>query len=718
MRAAIEGLKLEAVLPYIKNPMFYGDCGYAAVEEFENYCLMHCVRRLTALPFDGAPSSVEAVRERAVGYLKPFIDVKDNFVDAIESFLEVTAFYDKLMKLEFFCDDVYTRVNAQLPEKLKEILYEIRLTGSADNTDFSSFVAMISGVLDNVKIALVPVHVDSVFVGEEKESRFDDVKAMFVLGAADGKLPKSATDTAVIGTADEELLAEKGVIINPAKKENNLYELFYLIQLLIKPKERLYVSYSDIAGGVKEKPSVLFSQLSSLFTRGGTGLYAEAAQFDDKAVAMATDKVAAREYAFKFSTVKNAYYQLLANVLNEAPKPYYMRPYDAAFFSLSEELKSKINRYMLPPTVKKDKVKQGALIKGSTFSASRIETYFKCPYSYYFNYGLGLRERDEGKLLTSDTGTIIHGVVEAFVKSGAYERVDKTALRIFVEKEVERLTSTGKLGNITDVAHKKMYKQIAAEAVQICESVARQITKSKFKPAFLEAKIGNKSKGDVFDGIKIQIGQREFSLVGYIDRVDRDENNFIIIDYKTYKPEVSPSSVYSGKTVQALLYLMSVRASDGEKRPCGFFYMPVTLGYKKEDASRFKMEGFITDEFSLLSRLDTEFTASGGSEFFSVKLKSDGTVSDGERVWNDTVFTAAGAYVKQLVATALKELDDGNVSPSYLSDSCKKCYFGSICEFAGNAECLRTPPKIKKTAFEALLRGEEIEEVSESEMDD
>lgn len=53
-------------------------------------------------------------------------------------------------------------------------------------------------------------------------------------------------------------------------------------------------------------------------------------------------------------------------------------------------------------------------------SVSRLEKFYGCPYSYYFAYMLGLKKREETSIMSTETGTIIHAVLEAF--SGTKKR--------------------------------------------------------------------------------------------------------------------------------------------------------------------------------------------------------------------------------------------------------------------------------------------------------
>lgn len=717
----------EAVLEMVKNPFFYIDNGgYESIGKFENYCLKMSINSHDILNgfTHGEESEVtvaENIRLKAVEILSPFTAEQSgqviDYLNSLEKFFELTDFYNKIeaIPLGFSgTDEEFRRVSEQIEEKIKDIFFEMRLTIGEDKMSFKDFVSMLNSVFDSVKISLVPVYLDSVFVGEIKESRYDDVKVMFILGVLDGKIPVATADTPVISIKDEEKMSDAGLRIMPTKKENTKYELFYLTQLLIKPEQKIIISYPEHTGSGEAKPSVLISQLSALFTEKGEPLkIIPVVDETYKDNVILTNSERAKLYAYKFSTQKNAYYQLLANVANETPLPSKMEPYDAVWQLLDDDYKQKLNRYLMPKTNIKNNVQRGLLLS-ETFSASRLETYFTCPYKYYFSYGLYLKKREDGTLQTMDTGTIIHGVLEEYVNLKLYNTKDIDKIAEFADKTIDSIVAENRFSNMYTEAHKNAFERLKSECINICQAIGENIRNSDFKPYKTEAEVGIDAE---FKGVEIEVGGRVFTLHGYIDRIDLCGDCFTIIDYKSYNKNLSAGEIFNGKCIQPVLYMLAVNGSYKKLYPCGLLYQPTTLGYKENAEDRFKMKGLVINDIDILSLMDNNITAGEKSKMLPVSFTPKGKIyPQCTSAIDNTDFISIGRYVYKLSAVAVNEIYDGNISPSPLKSSCKNCDYNCICLYADNEDYERKSfPKIRAGHFAKIINGEfNKEKLSES----
>ena len=49
-------------------------------------------------------------------------------------------------------------------------------------------------------------------------------------------------------------------------------------------------------------------------------------------------------------------------------------------------------------------------------SVSRLESFRRCPFSFHLTYGLKLKEKEELKIASIDTGSFMHEVIDLFLK--------------------------------------------------------------------------------------------------------------------------------------------------------------------------------------------------------------------------------------------------------------------------------------------------------------
>ncbi|UKI14339.1 MAG: hypothetical protein L6V85_09845 [Clostridiales bacterium] len=176
------------------------------------------------------------------------------------------------------------------------------------DTTFSlyEFSETLKGVFENVKVALVPMYLDSVYVGQSNESFFDGIKIMYVCGAVEGLVPRSVANTAVLGVKEEESLLKNGLDLYPSKKESVKNNAFELISLLTKP-EKVVVSYPVNYKGTEGRAAAFVASMTDYFTVGGSPL---SPVRTDKKRALTKDEEL-KEYAFDTATYENGKYKLL-----------------------------------------------------------------------------------------------------------------------------------------------------------------------------------------------------------------------------------------------------------------------------------------------------------------------------------------------------------------------------------------------------------------------
>lgn len=173
----------------------------------------------------------------------------------------------------------------------------------------------------------------------------------------------------------------------------------------------------------------------------------------------------------------------------------------------------------LPPIEKTDKVIE--FLKNLTYSPSAIERYFSCPYAFYYEYVLGLRE---GKGVQEDIernviGNIVHGTLKDFYKhfKGKIINIEE-GFEKRIDKEVKRLTEES-FGKPLRGKHYLLYDQIKKHLIDFIRFEKEQ--KDGMNVEVYDLEVNRECE---WDGFKLQ---------GKIDRIDKIGNSYHIIDYKT-----------------------------------------------------------------------------------------------------------------------------------------------------------------------------------------
>lgn len=179
-------------------------------------------------------------------------------------------------------------------------------------------------------------------------------------------------------------------------------------------------------------------------------------------------------------------------------------------------------------------------LKNSIYSASRLNTYLNCPAQFYYQYVLGLKEKED--LLEgpqpAQLGTFIHELLEETFRQfiGKKPVIDAGFSRYFFDamdkkfaKEIEpRMKSDSfLLKGIIKTRLEKFLKQ------ELKRNVARIIA--------LEEKLND----------AMQVNNMQFEFNYTIDRVDEyEDKRIIIIDYKTGATAIGPKGLKNLEEMQ------------------------------------------------------------------------------------------------------------------------------------------------------------------------
>jgi len=351
-----------------------------------------------------------------------------------------------------------------------------------------------------------------------------------------------------------------------------------------------------------------------------------------------------------------------------------------------------------------------------------MEKFAQCPFSFFIQYGLKAKLRQQFDFEPKDEGTLSHEILEKYFKEIANNKID---LKLFARGD-----SDGLVDQIMDsiILSENVNKSFASNSKYLfmLERIRDTLKTSawfnslnlsvgKFTPKFFELKFGNDTD---LEPIRMDLGNCTMSFTGFIDRVDVFEENgncFIkVVDYKTGPKEFKLKDVYNGVQLQLISYLIVLKDGLGELvgatcLPGAVFYQQVrnpiivaAPGVTDEQISsairsELKPSGLVTNNQNVLFALDD--TDDPVSQAVNIKY-TDG-VPSGKHL-------AELHQVEALQAHALKKLEEfgrqmaqGNTGVLPVKDgdrtACDWCVFKKICLFNGQFKgCrYRKNPKFK-----------------------
>ena len=555
---------------------------------------------------------------------------------------------------------------SQIYRALESVLSEAETLIGGKLMTVVEFAALLEDGFDAMEISLIPLKADAVFIGDITGSRIEKVSTLFALGMTDGALT-SAADTSIISDKEIEQLSEVKAYLEPTVAEVNYRARESFCLNLCTFLDKLYLSYPLSADGSEPAISEIFRYIRTVFcsTSKGEMKTQKGLEVGDFPYQCAAASPAIRQLLIKKGENGVDYasvYAALKRLGVVVGKEYFLAREDTSHIQKGEAL----------------------FFRDGKISPTSLEGYFGCPFGHFAERGLRLREREEAVVLATDSGDLVHKLLDIVAKQ-AREFATEEALRVFAREKCEELMekSAYKAQQDTDVGSYASDRMLS-EAVEVAAAVYRHIVNSSF----------------VVEGREVPVEGENFR--GKVDRVDGTDKYVRIIDYKTGGIDATPTAYYTGQKLQMELYMSEVK---GTRIPAGVFYFPASTSFKKKDEEdgRYRMLGFLNGEEEALRTGDIHIQDGVKSEYFEASLKENSRLS---KVMNEKTFVDFLDYAPLVAQKACAELKDGFVAPSPYEGKCAYCAYGGMCGFNREVDEVRSENAVAPTTIANIARKE------------
>lgn len=562
------------------------------------------------------------------------------------------------------------------------------------------FRVMVSGY----SMGALPKGLDEVTVGSADRVRVTAPRAVFIVGVSDGAFPFIQKNKKILSRAEREKLRAFGIELSQTSEEEVMEERFISYNTFCGASEKLFVSYPrKTAAGGDSAPSELIEQVKRIFPLVRT---LDTIEID------ATEYIRSKESAFQ----KYAENYESRDDVSLALKEY---------FASCAEYKGKI--MSLKRAVRKEQFKiedeavATKLFKENMYiSATRAETYYKCPFEYFCKFGMQAEPLKTAELDPMQRGLIIHFVFESLIKDFGSEKLcamsDDELLSAVTELLQEYFDE--KIGSYDEMSERFLYtyNNLSKKIFSAVKRLIYEFSVSDFAPVDFELKIDNDGQ---IKPVEIKLKNGTLKIKGSVDRVDMmktdDKNFFRVIDYKTGAKEFKLSDVFCGLNMQMLIYLFSIWKNGlGEYEnavPAGVLYMqignPVGSFDRNTDENEifaaqqktYKMNGLVLDDSRVIEGMDR--TKSG--MIIPVNYKDNrftGSLID------FTCLEKLYDRVEDNLRNMGDRLHEGKIEAVPTDKACDYCDYKSVCGFE-SGDTVREVPKFKFDECLDMLRGGE-----------
>ena len=567
--------------------------------------------------------------------------------------------------------------------------------------------------MQGAKISIIPPITDGVAVADAERGVTDEIKALFVLGAVKGEFPKQNFPEGILSDDEREALEFE---VAPTRERSGVMSEFKAVMLLSKATEYLSISYpvSDISGSTMEA-SEIYSDIKEKFPNA---LVQNNLVSENELLYISSPEATIHKLLLKMSEDGEL------NPLWENVRSWYERNggYEEKLriLDIAKEYKSR--------TARLSEESAKALYEDYTnYSISRIEKYFQCPFGYFLNNGLKLKECEPWKIGGTDTGDLLHWAVyeyckkvdgdtdDAKVKKENWNRLTDDDSKAIIAEIMDRADATMEFSEYREEQTKNVLGKIRQALEKSVKVVNLSMQNGKYTGAGYEVEFSEKEIKNSDGTVKIK---------GIIDRVDIYEDfdegkaYIRIIDYKSGEKGYSRERILNKVDLQLMVYAIAAvdlykekafSGLSGELEPVvkGVFYDKINKNLIECDYS----EGFGAEDLWLQNSkldgrvfspeidegktkyidskdaffMDYELEQMGVSRFLKVKTKSKGPGLDSRiGVEKEHIANAMMRHVRDSLVEADNNIKSGDIEVSpykhgAVGGACQYCPYSAIC---------------------------------------
>lgn len=584
--------------------------------------------------------------------------------------------------------------------------------------ELEEFSRLFQLVLSQYDVGTIPVSLDRVTAGETTRQTSHRVKVLFLLGADENSIPKVSEAPGLLSDEDRSLLSSYGLELNQSQEELLYREMTTVYLTCTQPSRKLVISWPlHGPGGEEQGPSFLVKKIQQLFL--------------DVAVVQEEDL--------------NGVFRL------EAPLPALeqagLSPAVCVALKKLPEYRERIKRLEYASQWGRGSLSAHAVERlygrKVPMSASRMDKYKSCHFSYFMRYGLKAEPRKVAGFKAPEYGTFVHYILEHVLQDELFQQTEIPGMTLgLTEKRKERLHQLTKnavdcyvaeeLGGLEGQNERFQYlfRRLLRGVQSVVDNVAEELLSSCFKPISFELGFG---KGEALPPVELSAGGVTISMTGFVDRVDgwvHDGRLYLrVVDYKTGRKSFDLTEIWNGLGLQMLLYLFTLEEKGASiyglpVEGAGVLYLPArdavirgsrTMNceaWQQQMDKELRRSGLVLDDHEVLNAM--EMPSSAGYRFLPLKISRGTGMTTGEALVTAERLGKIGQHIRKTLEEICQEIACGNISADPFwrgpdKNACRFCDYSSACHFepGRGGDCKRWLANVDAQTFWTNLEAEE-----------
>ncbi|MCH3954168.1 MAG: PD-(D/E)XK nuclease family protein [Eubacterium sp.] len=694
------------------------------IERLENYVMKYRIRgSMWKKPFQKGEleygkegmEKLDALRDRVAQLFMPLEEIlkrkqtNEEFIRAFYGFLtETMHLEDRMDRLMLLQEEngLQTAADetAQVWSMIVGLLDQIDALAGDDEFQPDLFIELLTAGLQQVEIGVLPSTADDLVMGTMQRTRTASVRALIVMGANEGVLPEGPKDDGLFGMDELETLADFGQEICKVDSVRVQEEKLAIYRNFSSPSDVLWISWSNAdMEGANTRPSELIGTMQELFP-----------EIPVRRDILNEDSDEA-EVGGKLSTLRH-----LTQKLNQAYREgvkidpiwgdvqrWYQENMPEAAARMEEGLRFQNKPPRLDPKLTNLLFRRKENKDYLALSASRLERFSRCPFSYYVQFGLAPEERRVFEAGGREIGDMYHrcimDVTAELSRRGIWDSVSEEDCRELVQQSIRQESEMYREGLFFFGGRERYRSSRMQEAcIDTVKALVEHVRQGAVQASQFEVRFG---PGAEIPPIRIELNDGTIVLIeGQIDRLDILQNDRIkIIDYKSSEHKLDVEEIRAGYSLQLMVYMQA--AEEQVRQPAGVFYFHIQepridvknkpaagtpsdalkLQVQKEIQSHFKLNGLLLNDPETVREVAGELAPKESSSVVAVKMLKSGELGKSGTLISEEDFQELQNDVADKVTELITEMHEGiiDIHPMKNGDdtACKYCEFKSICRF-------------------------------------
>jgi ATP-dependent helicase/nuclease subunit B len=574
------------------------------------------------------------------------------FVTGLYDVLDDLGIYERISKDISSCRDINENEETkQCYNSLMDLFNQMVLVIEDSEHSAEYYLNILKSAFMEKTVGVTPMTNDCVFISGTARTDVREYEAVYMIGVNDGIFPVTVKENFFFSDDEINFLHESGFDFSMSTVEQE-YESDYLIYNLLQLSNKyLYLSYSvNNSEGAFILPSAMITRVKELMP---------------EVVTISRNDIQDEDYVYNLKTAFN----------------YLFNHHDDSIGDVFKD--NDLGRLLLEHAdtsgISDQEIAEKMFGNDLNCSASMLERYILCPYSFLMRYGIGIKERSTFSDFSAQLGTMKHFVISKVMK------------KIASENDLKEYTYDDIYGMCNDISDenaeiKRLFKRdhllefiqnrsLEQASNTIYESL-QILKKEQLRPSSFEAGFGDNQD---IPALVIDLDGKTVKLNGKIDRVDsaciNGEEYFRIIDYKSADKDIALYKIKEGYEIQLALYAY-VYHKTRNARLLGMYYMTVEKNFlevTKSDVSN------MSDEEKMLQGYSFEYSECNTFDIIDKDHVPDNRIVKSETA--DKIYERIGSLIKETGEEIYKGVFP--VKPVYdkANVACRYCPYNNLCGF-------------------------------------